>query len=45
MIVIKTLSSEDWEKFRDIRLEALQTDPLAFGSSYAEEKILTQSEW
>lgn len=45
MIVIKSLSPDDWEKFRDIRLEALRTDPLAFGSSYEGEKNLEESVW
>lgn len=45
MIEIKKLPPSRWKDFRDLRLEALQTDPLAFASSYEEEKNLTQDEW
>lgn len=45
MIQIGKLSSHRWKDFRDLRLEALQSDPLAFASSYKEEKLLTPEEW
>ena len=45
MIEIKKLPPGRWKDFQDLRLEALQNDPLAFGSSYEEEKNLTQDEW
>jgi ribosomal protein S18 acetylase RimI-like enzyme len=45
MIKIKKLPPTRWKDFRCLRLEALQNDPLAFGSSYKEEKNLTEDEW
>ena len=45
MIEIKKLSPKRWECLRDLRLEALQSDPLAFASSYKEEKLLKPEEW
>jgi predicted N-acetyltransferase YhbS len=35
---IRQIHANDAEKYRKIRLEALQTNPEAFGSSYEEEK-------
>jgi ribosomal protein S18 acetylase RimI-like enzyme len=45
MIEVKKLPPDRWKEFRELRLEALQNDPLAFGSSYEEEKNLTEDEW
>ncbi len=45
MLEIKKLPPCRWKDFRDLRLEALQNDPLAFGSSYEEEKTMPQDEW
>ena len=45
MIEIKKLPPSRWKDFRDLRLEALQNEPLAFASSYEEEKKFTQDEW
>lgn len=45
MIEIRKLPPERWKDFRGLRLEALQSDPLAFASSYEEEKPLTTEEW
>lgn len=42
-IIHPTLS--DWEKVKDLRLEALQNDPQAFGSSFAIESQRTPEEW
>lgn len=33
------LQEQDWELWKDIRLEALQLHPEAFGSSYEEESV------
>jgi len=38
-IVIATLLPEEWQKYKEIRLEALKNDPTAFSATY-EEKIL-----
>jgi predicted GNAT family acetyltransferase len=42
---IRKLSSKDWDKFRMIRLKGLQTDPQAFGGSFAEETKRQEVEW
>ncbi len=42
---VKKLSSDRWKDYRDLRLEALKSDPTAFGSSYEEEKSLSEEEW
>jgi ribosomal protein S18 acetylase RimI-like enzyme len=45
MIEIRKLPPERWKDFCNLRLEALQSDPLAFASSYEEEKLLKPEEW
>lgn len=35
----------DGGEYRDFRLEALKKEPIAFGSSYDEEKSLSEEEW
>lgn len=42
---IEPLREKDWELWKKIRLEALQTHPEAFGSSFEEEAIYTELEW
>lgn len=44
-VAITQLSSDDWQKYRDIRLLALKSDPHAFGSSYEEEINLSETDW
>lgn len=43
--VLIELAENDWEKFRDIRLESLVSDPYAFGSSFDKEKEYTEEKW
>ena len=45
MIEVKTLSPERWRDAKDLRLQALKTDPIAFGSSFEEEEKLAEAEW
>jgi ribosomal protein S18 acetylase RimI-like enzyme len=45
MIEIKKLPSERWQDYRKLRLEALQNDPVAFGSSYEEEISRPEEFW
>ena len=45
MIEVKTLPPERWREARELRLHALKTDPIAFGSSYEEEENLAEAEW
>jgi ribosomal protein S18 acetylase RimI-like enzyme len=44
MEIIK-LKESDWKKFKELRLEAIQNDGHAFGSSYQELIKLTEKEW
>ncbi len=41
MIEITRLAEDRWQEYRYLRLEALKVDPLAFGSSFDEEKEAT----
>ncbi len=45
MVEITRLPEDRWQECRNLRLEALKADPLAFGSSYEEEKELSEKEW
>ncbi len=45
MIEIKKLPDDRWKDYRDLRLEALMSDPTAFGGSYEEEIILPDEKW
>ena len=45
MIEVKKLPPDRWKDYQNLRLEALKSDPIAFGSSYEEEKELTEDEW
>jgi ribosomal protein S18 acetylase RimI-like enzyme len=45
MIEIKELPDDRWKDYREVRLDALISDPIAFGSSYEEEIILPDEEW
>ena len=42
---VRKLSQDRWKDYRALRLEALGTDPSAFGSSVDEEKSLPEEEW
>src|SRR5579862_8351245 len=45
MVEVKVLPPERWKEARDLRFKALQTDPIAFGSSFEEEEGFTETEW
>jgi ribosomal protein S18 acetylase RimI-like enzyme len=44
-MLITQLSSQRWQDYRDLRLLALKSDPLAFASSYDEEAKLDEDKW
>jgi ribosomal protein S18 acetylase RimI-like enzyme len=44
-IIIRKLPQSRWKEYKELRLEALRSDPIAFGSSYEEEIELTQTDW
>lgn len=45
--MFKILSTNDvyWEDYKNLRLEALQKEPQAFGSSYEKEKLYSDDRW
>jgi ribosomal protein S18 acetylase RimI-like enzyme len=45
LVKIIQLLPDDWELFRDIRLEALQEDPSAFAGTYAEDIKTKEELW
>ena len=44
-ISIRQLTENDWREFSGIRLKALQTDPMVFGSNYEKESQMTEKDW
>ncbi len=42
---IRRIRTDDWPAFRDLRLRALQGEPDAFGSTYAEESTRSDEQW
>lgn len=44
-ISIRQLYENDWREYSRIRLKALQTDPLVFGSNYEKESQMTADDW
>ena len=44
-ISIRQLGEDAWRQFSQIRLKALQTDPLVFGSNYESESKFTEDDW
>jgi ribosomal protein S18 acetylase RimI-like enzyme len=44
-ISFKKVSPEDWEKFREIRLKGLQSDPQAFGGTFESESQEGEDYW
>jgi ribosomal protein S18 acetylase RimI-like enzyme len=43
--MIERMSEDDWQLWRDVRLEGLRLHPEAFGSSFEEEKDLSEDYW
>lgn len=44
-VSIRQLTGNDWRKFAQIRLKALEADPLVFGSNYEKESQFTEADW
>ena len=44
-LTIRRIHERDWEAFRELRLESLRTDPLAFGSTIARESAYPTAQW
>jgi ribosomal protein S18 acetylase RimI-like enzyme len=45
LVEIRKLPADRWKDFRNLRLNALKSDPTAYGSSFEEERNLTEKEW
>ncbi|MBI1744339.1 GNAT family N-acetyltransferase [Candidatus Acetothermia bacterium] len=45
MIEVKKLPEDRWKEHRDLRLEALQSDPIAYSSSYEYTEQLSEDVW
>jgi GNAT superfamily N-acetyltransferase len=45
MVLVRETTAEEWKVLRDIRLEALQDAPEAFGSTYADQAALEEADW
>lgn len=43
--MIDRVLESDWQQWRDVRLEALERHPDAFGSTYEDERDRTEGEW
>ena len=42
---IREVRPEEWRSLKDLRLRALETDPDAFGSTFAEERVKPDTAW
>ncbi len=42
---LRRIHAEEWQAYREIRLEALRTDPLAFGSTFEREAAFPSETW
>jgi ribosomal protein S18 acetylase RimI-like enzyme len=45
MINIQKIDEDRWPEYRDLRLNALTSEPRAYGSSYDEEIQLSEDQW
>jgi ribosomal protein S18 acetylase RimI-like enzyme len=45
MIILEPITARNALLFKDVRLRALQDSPTAFSSTYAEESLLTDTDW
>jgi ribosomal protein S18 acetylase RimI-like enzyme len=45
LVRIRRVEPEEWKAYRDLRLEALRTDPLAFGSTLEREQGFSEEQW
>jgi RimJ/RimL family protein N-acetyltransferase len=44
-VKVELLSADDWQRLREARLQALKSDPEAFGGNFEKESQQSESEW
>jgi len=44
-VIIRSLTSEDWKEFRDLRLKALEENPIAYGIAVTDESVRSDEDW
>ena len=42
---VDSLSGDDWQRYRDIRLRSLEIDPEAFGGKHEVESLWSEEQW
>ena len=42
---VEILRPEEWQVYRDVRLQSLKSDPTAFANSYENESVYTDDSW
>ncbi|CAN2233951.1 GNAT family N-acetyltransferase [Candidatus Planktophila dulcis] len=45
IVLVQELDENQWTRYRDIRLAALESDGHAFGGNLDSERLFTESEW
>ena len=45
IVSVEALKEEDWQRYRDIRLAALENDGDAFGGNLESERLFTETQW
>ena len=45
LVLVEELIEDQWQRYRDIRLAALESDGHAFGSSLEAEILYSEAEW
>ncbi len=45
MVLVREITTADWQRLREIRLAALAEAPYAFSSTYAREAAFTPEQW
>lgn len=45
IVLVQELDENQWTRYRDIRLAALESDGHAFGGNLESERLFTESEW
>jgi ribosomal protein S18 acetylase RimI-like enzyme len=44
-VTVRPVREDDWQSYRDLRLKALESDPLAFGSTLEREQAFAPEIW